>query len=319
MHRLPKEILTIILLMVPTKGICRMVCREWRDILLTNLKTNIEEIYKSYSLFIFSRNLPKSFPLNNMDRLLKVVELGNLKIFNYISTYGGISRVDSVCEKAMEYGQLEILKSARKFGFPWSGDMVRVAINNKHFHVFKWVTENGIVKLPSIPMVLAKSKEYSMLLWAVKKEYPVPVYVHHTLLKNRRPDLVKSLFPFTNIADSDINAYIVVNGTLDLLKWSYKNGCPINQYIFQLAVYHGKIDMLNWLSTELPLTTELHRWAICSRRISSLKWLISKKIPLDDEMYSLAQASHDERMINLLNEAYPTFQSSQNHTWVLDQ
>lgn len=130
------------------KGILRMVCRQWRDI-LDELKVKSEtrhiEMVKTISLVKFGLGLPKPYPWDS-SICANAVEGGHLETLKWVRAQDPPCPWGSLtCSYAVMGGHLETLKWLRKEDppCPWDFWTCSYAAMGGHLETLEWLRENG--------------------------------------------------------------------------------------------------------------------------------------------------------------------------------
>ena len=132
-----------------------------------------------------------------------------------------------VCDRAIEYGQLETLKWLRSKGcFPWCHRIVSCAARRNQFEIVQWAMINGCYEHVNVNILYdaTRSGNLKMTEW-----------LWHF---------------FTNIPDGVIHTmYHIIGmyGYLDILKWIYSISHHRSLEIYTIASRYGHLKIPKWL------------------------------------------------------------------------
>ena len=99
---------------------------------------------------------------------------GDLHVLKWLHRANRTSDIDSFqldnfCQRAAEYGNLEMLKWAREIGSPWDKNTCQSAVINNHLKVLKWARFNDCPWKRDKCIQLAKDKNhFQIVAWMEK-------------------------------------------------------------------------------------------------------------------------------------------------------
>lgn len=80
-------------------------------------------------------------------------------------------------------------------------------------------------------------------------------------------------------------------GYLDALRWAYFNEAPFNAHDVRInAAANGQLELLNWVRTKAPWTTDVCQSAARAGRLDVLRWAREKGAPWDESVCEAAAA-----------------------------
>ena len=126
---------------------------------------------------------------------------------------------NTLCEKAAYYGNLRLLKWARKNGYPWNESTCAEAALTGCLEILKWARENGCPWNIMVCKHAACNGRLEILKWARENGCPW---------------------------DETICSYAAAYGYLDVLKWARENGCPWNKRTLEYAEMAKHSDIIKW-------------------------------------------------------------------------
>ena len=164
----------------------------------------------------------------------------------------------SITVVAARYGHLDILIWTKdqdyelvKNGF----SVMSTAAKGDHFHVLKWLAENGCQLFTCISEYAATNGNLEILKWCED---------NNKLLKD---------FCY-NAAGS---------GHLEVLKWAKSRGYEHRAYY--TAAYYGRLEVLDWAMLNNDFDSDkIYFGAIQGNRLEVMGWAKANKLPLDLEI-----------------------------------
>lgn len=167
---------------------------------------------------------------------------------------------DNTCTFAVHDGDLELLKEARRRGYPW------ISSERSELH-------------PAI--VAAKRGDMAMVQWiAVQPEIDLHDHMIRSAAQHGHVDMVHYLmteFPHHITRNASLMAYAAESGSFPLMQWLYDQGCSCDHYLAAcFAIQHGNLKMLEWLVDHgCSLKSELiAMYAVEADRIDILEYLL---------------------------------------------
>ncbi len=145
-------------------------------------------------------------------------QYGHLNIIIWAQKYGVYMR--NVCSIAAKFGHLNIIKWAKNYGHDWQDFVCENAALNGHLDILIWARENGCDWDSKTCRKASLHGHLNVLIWA----------------RENGCDW-----------DSSVCNNAVVNGHLEIVKWALKNGCELDVEVFAAgALMYGHFDILIW-------------------------------------------------------------------------
>jgi hypothetical protein len=191
--------------------------------------------------------------------------------------YGDISRFEQAESPNVTFykitafcGRQEIFEVAQKLGRPWKGtSLVSPALTGKKFELAKWLVDQGC--------------EYGDT-------------IHDTLAYNGTPELFRFFMDRGFSWTVKASQLAAAKGNLDLLKWAFASGFPLDTDICwhvvttpfvtsdQPGIYVKKLAVLKWARRNgFPWSESVAHAAARLLELKVFKWAISHGCPFNED------------------------------------
>jgi hypothetical protein len=115
--------------------------------------------------------------------------------------------------------------------------------------------------------------------------------------------LLKYILKDAHEIDPDIGWTATKKGHLDMLKWLYSRGCPINKYNCADAACYGHLHILKWLRRQkCPWDEETCDWSALYGHLETLQWALDNGCPQGEGTGSYAVQGGHLPVIQLLHD-----------------
>lgn len=144
---------------------------------------------------------------------------------------------DDMCWTAAASGQLEVLKWLRAEGFPWDENTCEVSASTLNFEVFKWARENGC---PCNDASCMRNATLAKIIHAGDRSRLSPC-------EDNDINILEYLYEegcLPNNTEFCSNA--AATGSLALLKWLRKHGCPWDSKTCEKAKSSNS-QLIDWI------------------------------------------------------------------------
>lgn len=205
-----------------------------------------------------------------------------------------------LCARAAALGNLEMLKSLRKYGCPWDTITCKYARRSDP-RMIKWIHANGCPCKHTMSR-RERSRFYNMHDMIARDDLRMFNCVYRRLLvlrqsmihtacciavKYRRLRIIEWLHSY--VPTSGVLHYAAcsaaIRGYRDVLVWLLDFGYHIDSAVFSQAVRGGHFELLKWLyeRSPKPCAWDEHVPAMAAKanKIAIIKWLFEKGCPFD--------------------------------------
>lgn len=185
--------------------------------LLTNESPDLTKEDYTFSIPLYKSLHFKHKNVDNIN-LEYAIKYGLLDVIIYLFERRDCS-VATICNRAAEYGKLEILEWAHKNGCQWNEMTCAYAAYGGNIDILKWLRMNDC---PWNEITCAKAAlggNFDILKWARKN--------------GCRWDEMTCTFA-------------AAKGCLEILQWARENGCPWNAATCNAAAYNGHSEIVIW-------------------------------------------------------------------------
>lgn len=199
---------------------------------------------------------------------------GNLDAVKYCIKNGcALDVTIDLCSMAARSGNLKLLIYCNKNGCSLTKEAYDAAIRAGHFHIIKWLKENRFPSNESYPITALVEQRFEIFKWMIENGFKLPSY-------------------------SVIASY----GNLDLLKWCFQKGYPldINERLMRPLQRGVTVELLKFCVEQKLLKFDENSCMnlACNGSIEVLKWAFYNGCPLDNKLltiyYSLILNSREE-------------------------
>jgi hypothetical protein len=186
-------------------------------------------------------------------------QYGHINILKYLLEVRQYRNDNGIggCYAAAEYGQLEILKWARKNELHWCERTCGVAAEKCHLEVLQWAHFNGCPWDTRTCTNAATNGHLALLQWARRHGCPW---------------------------NSNTCSSAAFHGHLEILMWAKENGCPWNSETCSSAALWGRLAILKWARENgCPWNSKTCSSAASRGHLAVLKWARGNGCPWDQE------------------------------------
>ena len=150
------------------------------------------------------------------------------------------------CKNAATYGNLEVLKWARKNGGVFDKFVCAFAAEKGHLEILKWARENGCEWDEITCSYAAQNGNLEILKWARENGCKWDEWTCNNAARNGHFETLKWARENGCSWSSEVCVQAANNGDLKILKWARKNGCPWDNRVYRYANTKGHIELLKW-------------------------------------------------------------------------
>ena len=185
------------------------------------------------------------------------VKSGNLEVLEWIrNVFKSIWNWENATHKAVEIGNLDILKYLAKNCIVLSSYCCALAAANGHFEILKWMHENQCEWNSETTSNAASYGNLSILQWLIEKKCPVnPEKMATCAISRGNLQLIEWLASKFTIdwKNASFSTIAISNSHWDILEWLLAKKCHVDSII--LAIRNGaRLDILKKLFYVEPNT-----------------------------------------------------------------
>ena len=183
--------------------------------------------------------------LDNMDESYgeAAVKAKSLKMLKWLKKYAWLENGSEIADLAAGNGDLEILYWLCKHNRKPTKKAWKKALENKHFHILKWLQTNFPIKLS---WNLVTDADLESIKWLYRKGLQINNDLVEEAARHGRIDVMKWIrdrgYPWSSSTTEVAASY----GQLKFLKWIRKYGCPWSKSTALFAAENGQLEVVRY-------------------------------------------------------------------------
>lgn len=152
-----------------------------------------------------------------------------------------------LCDLAVKYEKLEILKWTRIYKCPWDKTIWETAMQTRNFEILKWLKENNCPVDESIYRFAIKTDDLGMLKWLKKNNFPWNESICTVATKRGNLEMLKWLRKHDCPWDDSVCVVAVKRGNLEILEFAWETDYLHSRRVFKNAKKAGHKKVIKWL------------------------------------------------------------------------
>ena len=177
-------------------------------------------------------------------------------------------------------------------GIPINNNDYLCILKLKNIELLQWLDNKGldITNFKNLYNFAAQEKLIMTIKWLFNKGIHINSNTYLCILKLKNIELLQWLdnkgLDITNF--KNLYNFAIQEKLIMTIKWLFNKGIPINNNIYLYISTLNNIGLLRWLDEKkLDITNfkNLYYPAIQKKLIETIKWLFSKGIPIDNDIY----------------------------------
>lgn len=200
--------------------------------------------------------------------LARLADCGDLETLMWLWARRGADHTGQVWssllyQRAAAHGHMRVIEWLDAVGVPWDVRTCTDAAGGGHLTVIKWAKAKGHPWRDNICDQASRRSRLDVLAWAYEKHG----------------------CPWSERAKRKACTWAAKNNHFEAMRWAFARGSSLGEKAVIYAVFHGRVDMLDWIDAHATIDWPLHRFlcgeALLSGHIEAIAWLRKRGVPWD--------------------------------------
>ena len=213
--------------------------------------------------------------------------IGSVKILSWLVTEADLPISLVAADTAARAGHKDVVQWIYRQGFPMSHEILNYAAEGGNLELVQWIRDELHRPLSWLTCRgAAAGGHVDVLGWLVDNNCKFDVdTIYSEAIKGRHPEVIEYMQSHGHTWPHGATAIAAMSGSLDILQWAHRDGCPCTEKTARDAAMGGHVEALMWLRKNRCEWDE----KVCSRaaeygHLHVLQYAVANDCPWEPEL-----------------------------------